>query len=126
MPLGGGAWGSCRRCRRRCVTAPAAGIQHQPASVWYLPPHPWTLPPNPAPPALPFVPPRQALGPVSPLLRTLATTQPWSALLCVLGSLLTAQFAFLAMPVLDVLLGRDLRQPTQVRFVGWLIDGLVD
>ncbi|PSC73069.1 alkane 1-monooxygenase [Micractinium conductrix] len=60
--------------------------------------------------ALPFV---KALGPVSPLLRTLATTQPWSALLCVLGSLLTAQFAFLAMPVLDVLLGRDLRQPTQ-------------
>jgi hypothetical protein len=56
----------------------------------------------------------QALGPLSPLLLQLSTTQPWASLLAVLLSLLTTYLAFIAMPLLDLLLGRDLRNPTEV------------
>lgn len=55
----------------------------------------------------------QALGPLAPLLARLSSQQPWSLLLCVLGSLLTAQLAFLATPLMDCLLGRDLRNPAE-------------
>jgi hypothetical protein len=56
----------------------------------------------------------QALGPLSPLLLQLSTTQPWASLLAVLLSLLTTYLAFIAMPLLDLLLGQDLRNPTEV------------
>ncbi len=56
----------------------------------------------------------QALGPLGPLLVRLSSQQPWASLLCVLGSLLTAQLAFLATPLLDFVLGRDLRNPSEV------------
>ncbi|KAL4431961.1 hypothetical protein ABPG77_000228 [Micractinium sp. CCAP 211/92] len=55
----------------------------------------------------------QALGPLGPLLVRLSSQQPWASLLCVLGSLLTAQLAFLATPLLDFVLGRDLRNPSE-------------
>ena len=58
--------------------------------------------------------PAQVLGPLSPLLLQLSTTQPWASLLAILLSLLTAYLAFIAMPLLDFLLGRDLRNPTEV------------
>ncbi len=53
----------------------------------------------------------KAAGPLSPLLHQLATTQPGTTLLSVLASLLTAYLAFIVMPLGDVLLGRDLRDP---------------
>lgn len=56
----------------------------------------------------------QALGPLAPLLARLSSQQPWASLLCVLGSLLTVQLAFLATPLMDCLLGRDLRNPSEV------------
>lgn len=59
--------------------------------------------------ALPLV---QALGPVSPLLHHLATTQPAATLLSVVVSLLTAYLAFFLMPLGDYVLGRDLRNPS--------------
>ncbi|KAL4459083.1 hypothetical protein ABPG75_013948 [Micractinium tetrahymenae] len=66
----------------------------------------------------------QALGPLAPLLGRLSSQQPWASLLCVLGSLLTAQFAFLAMPLLDSLLGRDLRNPTEEEALATAQDAL--
>jgi hypothetical protein len=60
---------------------------------------------------LPLLPP-QALGPVSPLLHHLATTQPAATLLSVVVSLLTAYLAFFLMPLGDYVLGRDLRNPS--------------
>jgi hypothetical protein len=60
------------------------------------------------------LPPVRALGPLSPLLAHIATTQPGATLLSVLVSLLTAYLAFIVMPLGDFLLGRDLRNPSEV------------
>ena len=54
------------------------------------------------------------LGPLSPLLQHLAGSQLSATLLAVAGSLATALFSFVALPVMDWLLGRDLRAPSEV------------
>lgn len=64
--------------------------------------------------ALAAVPLVQRVGPLAPLLRHLADTQPAATLLSVFVSLLTAYLAFVVMPAGDFLLGRDLRNPTEV------------
>lgn len=56
----------------------------------------------------------QVLGPLSPLLQHLAGSQLSATLLAVAGSLATALFSFVAIPVMDWLLGRDLRAPSEV------------
>jgi hypothetical protein len=61
--------------------------------------------------ALPLL---QRAGPLAPLLHHVATTQPAATLLSVVVSLLTAYLAFVVMPAGDFLLGRDLRNPTEV------------
>jgi alkane 1-monooxygenase len=48
----------------------------------------------------------------SPLLAALGTQQPWAGLASVALSLLSVYYAFGVMPLLDCLLGRDLRNPT--------------
>lgn len=56
----------------------------------------------------------QGLGPLAPLLAAAGGTQPWAGLLSVFASLLTALAGFVLEPVLDVLLGQDLRDPAEV------------
>ena len=66
-------------------------------------------------PAVPEHPLLCPLSPLSPLLQHLAGSQLSATLLAVAGSLATALFSFVALPVLDWLLGRDLRAPSEVR-----------
>lgn len=48
-----------------------------------------------------------------PLLAYVATTQPWSGLISIAASLLTAYYAFGVMPLLDLILGLDLSNPVK-------------
>ena len=48
---------------------------------------------------------------ISSFLTFLATTQPWTGLISVTVSLLSAYYAFFLMPVMDLLLGTDYRNP---------------
>jgi len=65
--------------------------------------------------ALPLIPPPflhiMAAPTISSFLTFLATTQPWNGLISVTVSLLSAYYAFFLMPVMDLLLGTDYRNP---------------
>ena len=61
----------------------------------------------------------QGLGPLAPTLAHLSSTQPWSTLVCVVASLLSAYYAFLVMPTLDWVLGSDVSNPPEVRGCVW-------
>lgn len=60
----------------------------------------------------------QGLGPLAPLLAAAGGSQPWATLLALYASLLTAQLGFVLEPVLDWLLGQDLRDPAEARWLG--------
>lgn len=59
------------------------------------------------------LPPVQLLPQVSQTLSYAATTQPWTSLVAVAVSLAAAWYAFALIPILDVLLGCDLRNPSK-------------
>lgn len=73
------------------------------------------------PPALPAKPPRslpavsavQHLGPLSTLAATLAASQPLLTTLSIALSFTTVAYVFLAVPLLDLILGKDLRNPSR-------------
>lgn len=61
---------------------------------------------------LAHVPGIRSVGPLATMLRVVGTDQPWSGIASVALSLLSAWYAFILMPVLDWLLGSELRNPT--------------
>lgn len=66
----------------------------------------------------------RSVGPLAGVLTILGTQQPWATLSSMALSLLTAWYAFGVMPVLDWVLGRELRNPTNEEAQTAANDGL--